>query len=959
MARKLPEELAPVLARTGHQWPQADEDGLRRAAGLWREFAVEADRLTRRGGESARRVTSENSGHAVDAFGAYWQAFTGGGKGHLDDAHAAVGLVAGAFDQAARAVDGCKAEIVATLRELAAELRQAEQQAAAAPAPAAPASAAPAGGGADGIFGGLRRTVAAATTAVRDTAGRQLADAKTTLAVETAGLKIGGLLDELGRGMKDALATALRDPAAVALLRLGAAPGVTAASYSYRTAAAGAFDARAAGLPAALGEPGVLGADGTGLVLLTGRDGKPLVGVPGLTVELDGAGQPVLGQDGRPVILRADGTPLPDAAGLLVVTGPDGRPLVGVADPAVGLDEHGRPLLTGPDGRDGRASDQEPHGLPLAGLLPGGPAVLTTSLIPAPDPGPDPDSTDDPATGPTTGPRTGPRTAGGVGVAVAAAPDVLTASFGPDTAVAGTSAATGGLSPDGPVVASVASGTSVASHATGGWPGHGGASAGADWSTPARAGVAPVAGGGGGGWSDGDYPLQQPAPAPAHTGGNGGGGGPVTVRTDSVLAPPAGAAAPSYDQGSPETPPSVRTTGPVGAVGPVGVAGHLAAPAYGPPSGAAGPLVGGGGYPGSAPAPFGSAAGVGGPGAGPTGAAATPGAPVTGAPGTGAPAAAAAATGGPQPGPEPRPGAAAPRPPIGTAPYPVTAPAPGTSPGAPPAQAVVPAPPVVGPNPARPEPHQPDGRRRDSVAPVAADPALVWGVVPVATAHATAFRRALRARRGGHTEDPAVRPRTLADSRPYGLPGGLAPVDPQHQAELERRTPRDEDGRPLRHPDPAAGCWAEAVNDGGYREPGRANNSLEIALSAIETHAGLPTCAAPRIPAEGDAGERGGRDRAERELGAPFRDLGDGGPAFDRLAADLLRSGHGAQALLLTLDDHGRPHAWNAVNHRNAVTYLDHQLARQGSTPLHPATCGLWAITLTPEGHPLDLTPTP
>ncbi|MFD0348028.1 toxin glutamine deamidase domain-containing protein [Kitasatospora aburaviensis] len=219
-----------------------------------------------------------------------------------------------------------------------------------------------------------------------------------------------------------------------------------------------------------------------------------------------------------------------------------------------------------------------------------------------------------------------------------------------------------------------------------------------------------------------------------------------------------------------------------------------------------------------------------------------------------------------------------------------------------------------------------------------------------------ALQLALRARRGTTADEPVARLRTIADSRPYGLPGGLGPVDPEHQREIERRAPRDGEGLALRHPDPAAGGWAEVVNDGGHREPGRPNNSLEIALSAVETFTGRPTCAAPRIPTEGDAGERGGRDRAERELGAPFRDLGDGGPAFGRLADELKRAGHGSQAVLLTLDGFGRPHAWNAVNHKDAVTYLDHQVGRRGGAPLHDAVGGLWAIALDPDGRPLDLT---
>ncbi|SOB83449.1 toxin glutamine deamidase domain-containing protein [Streptomyces sp. 1331.2] len=951
MSRKLPEELVPVLARTGHQWPQADEEGLRKAAGVWREFGTEADRLTRRCGESVHRVTADNSGHAVEAFGAYWQAFSGGGKGHLDDTHTAVGLVAGAFDTAARAVDTCKAEIVATLQQLAADLRQAEEQAAKAKeaagkvadrvaaedggsgsgsgsgsgagSGAGAGSGSGAGSGPSGVVGGLEKAVGGLAAEVKNAATAQVAEGVAAVAVEAAALKIGGLLAELGRSMKDALATALKEPAAVALLRLGTAPGTGITTASYRT---GAFDPTAAGLPAALREPGVLGADGAGLVLLTGKDGKPLVGVPGLTVKLDEHGQPVLGQDGRPVILRADGSQVADASGLLVVPGPDGKPVVGVADLAVRLDEHGQPVLTGSDGRDLR-------GLPLAGLPAG----------------------DGPAGGRAAGAEGAPGKQDPTG------PGGLTVA---SAVVADPGSVVGGVAGGADTVGAVPSGSS---YATGGWQGQHRAAAGGDWTPPsrddgasARSVAAPVRqGGGSAGWSDGDYPLQAPAapaPAPAHGGGGGGGGTPVTLRTDSVTAPaPAapsvssGPAAGSWSNGSwsngssygpgPDvlvvrpvgTPvygggyPAVGTVGTVGAVGP----GPLAV-------GGVGGVVGGGAAHGAAP--FGSGVGAGAPGG--TVGGGTVGGGVVG--------------GGSQPGVEPRPGTAVPRTPAAAAPQPVT--------GPPSAQAVPPAPaapPIVGTTPVigRPEPHPGDARRRDT-APTVADPTLAWGAVPVATAHAMALQLALRARRGGHPDDPGARLRSITDSRPYGLPGGLAPVDPQHQAELERRAPRDEDGLPARYPDPAVGGWTEAVNDGGHREPGRANNSLEIALSAVECYAGRPTCAAPRIPTEGDAGERGGRDRAERELGAPFRDLGDGGQAFDRLADDLRRAGHGAQAVLLTRDSFGRPHAWNAVNHQDTVTYLDHQLARRSPTPLHPATHGLWAIALTPEGHPLDLAPT-
>ncbi|MER7672108.1 toxin glutamine deamidase domain-containing protein [Kitasatospora sp. NPDC096128] len=919
MTRKLPEELVPLLARTGHPWPQADEDALRKAAAHWREFAAEAERITRRGGESVQRVAADNSGHAVDSFTAYWRTYCDGGKGRLPDAHTAVGLVATAFDSAAQDVDGCKAEIIATLRNLAAELEQAGEQAAKVQRTAAEVARSADRTGRTGVFGGLEKSVAGFADGVKNAAAAQVAAGVEAVAVETAALKIAGLLAELGRGMKDALATALKDPAAVALLRLGTAAtsGVTTASY--RTA--GGFDPLAAGLPAALGEPGVLGRDGTGLVVLSGKDGKPLVGVPGLSVKLDEHGQPVLGADGKPVILRSDGRPVADAAGLLVTTGPDGKPVVGVADLAVRLDAHGQPVLTDQAGK-------ELHGLPLADLT-------------------DPRDPRDPKD-----PKNGPEVPGVVPTVDRAAapvvPSVLSAAL--------PTADPAAVPAPAPAVDPAADAAPAAGPPYGG--SHRAAAAAADWSPPARddgsavRAAAPAHQGGGAvaaSWSDADYPLQ----APSHNGGGGGGGSvPVTVRTDSVAAPPAPAAPPSTGgpgySPAPDAPPVVRQ---VGVVGVVGAPGQFGTPAYSggyPVAGpigtvGPGPLAVGGGYPAHPAAPFGSGIGTGAPG-GVVGGGVVGGGVVGGAPVVGAPVAA-----GPQPG--------APRTPAGTpgsgaAPHQPAIHGPATAPP-PPAPAE---PPIVGTTPVfgRPEPHHPDGRRRDTAAALA-DPTLAWGAVPVATAHAMALQLALRARRGPLADGPEPRLRTIADSRPSGLPGGLGPVDPQHQAELERRVPRDEDGLPVRHPDPAAGGWAEAVNADGHREPGRANNSLEIALSAVDTYTGRPTCAAPRIPTEGDAGERGGRDRAERELGAPFRDLGDGGQAFTRLADELRRAGHGAQAVLLTLDAYGRPHAWNAVNHQDTVTYLDHQLARRGPTPLHPATQGLWAIALTPEGRPVDL----
>ncbi|MGW4384066.1 toxin glutamine deamidase domain-containing protein [Kitasatospora sp. NPDC004531] len=189
--------------------------------------------------------------------------------------------------------------------------------------------------------------------------------------------------------------------------------------------------------------------------------------------------------------------------------------------------------------------------------------------------------------------------------------------------------------------------------------------------------------------------------------------------------------------------------------------------------------------------------------------------------------------------------------------------------------------------------------------------------------------------------------RTLADSRPYGLPGGLGPVDPAHQAEVVRRTPAP-------HPDPMVGEWIEVLNGGGPTESGRANNCVDVALSAVDTSGTAPTCAAPRLP-DGPAGERGGRDRAELELGTRFLDLGDGDEAHGKLGQALLAHGTGTRAVLLTVDAFGRSHTWNAVNHKGVLSYLDHQTGYAAPTPLYPADHGLWAIAVDAADRPIDL----
>ncbi|MEU0744412.1 toxin glutamine deamidase domain-containing protein [Streptomyces sp. NPDC006134] len=192
-------------------------------------------------------------------------------------------------------------------------------------------------------------------------------------------------------------------------------------------------------------------------------------------------------------------------------------------------------------------------------------------------------------------------------------------------------------------------------------------------------------------------------------------------------------------------------------------------------------------------------------------------------------------------------------------------------------------------------------------------------------------------------------------------PGGVTHPSPAEQQALVNAVPRDENGDPIRPPDPADGPWVQRINGAGTDALGRTNNCVDVALSTVDTYAGTPTAAAARTPDPGpdgtpsDRGERNGRDRIENTLGARFTDLGDGRDAFNRLEDTLRTSGHGSQAVIITQDANGRAHAWNAVNHNGRITYIDAQVGRTSPRPLHHGTDGVFAIPLGPNRQPVTL----
>jgi hypothetical protein len=186
--------------------------------------------------------------------------------------------------------------------------------------------------------------------------------------------------------------------------------------------------------------------------------------------------------------------------------------------------------------------------------------------------------------------------------------------------------------------------------------------------------------------------------------------------------------------------------------------------------------------------------------------------------------------------------------------------------------------------------------------------------------------------------------------RKYNQAGGLRVPLELHQADLERMVPRDQNGMPLRTPDPR-GAYVQLLNDGGpSADPTRGVNCLDCSLSFFETYVhGRPTVSAPRTVdtyskggRDWHVGERDGHFRAEDATGSSFTQVTpnvshkapadakvDIDNAFASVARTLLQGGHGSTAIIINQWEgptgHGGWHAWNAVNHNGTLYFIDPQ----------------------------------
>ncbi|MEU7939001.1 toxin glutamine deamidase domain-containing protein [Microbispora bryophytorum] len=200
--------------------------------------------------------------------------------------------------------------------------------------------------------------------------------------------------------------------------------------------------------------------------------------------------------------------------------------------------------------------------------------------------------------------------------------------------------------------------------------------------------------------------------------------------------------------------------------------------------------------------------------------------------------------------------------------------------------------------------------------------------------------------------DGPGRPRRLEETRSYGKPGGLAEADPDGQVSLVQAVRG-------RFPDPR-GTWIRLINAEGPTEDAfRSNNAVDCALSVMSTWHGEAVVAARRQPEYDGSGrplltgETGGVARAEEWLGHRFEYVGHGRRAYVAIAQRLIFGGHGAAAVLITRWAGGGSHAWNAVNCRGEVLWIDAQRGHMAVEPPYEDVTGVFAVVIDRQGRRL------
>ncbi len=216
-------------------------------------------------------------------------------------------------------------------------------------------------------------------------------------------------------------------------------------------------------------------------------------------------------------------------------------------------------------------------------------------------------------------------------------------------------------------------------------------------------------------------------------------------------------------------------------------------------------------------------------------------------------------------------------------------------------------------------------------------------------------------------------------SRPYDQPGGLRRPLAEHQRQLERSWPRDQDGNFQRHPQLSERLVDRINHFGWHDDPTRRMNCNDTVASFYDgwMH-GRPTVAAP-CSFDGytggstqrmSDGEHSGPGRIEDLTGGRYQSLVDDvsrqlpedrartvRDGFARIEQQLLRGGHGSFASVVTAWHAGSAHAWAIVNDGGTVKYVDVQSGRVSEHLDRVFTSAgidrLDALVMDGNGHPL------
>ncbi|MGH3788593.1 MAG: hypothetical protein ACRDRG_19070 [Pseudonocardiaceae bacterium] len=112
--------LVPIVV--GADWPDGDEDALRRLAQAWQQAATAIGEATGDGNAAAQAACSGMQGEAADAFAEYWDRFVAGDEQFLVTLQQACEQLAEACDETALNVEYTKLSIIAALIILAAQI---------------------------------------------------------------------------------------------------------------------------------------------------------------------------------------------------------------------------------------------------------------------------------------------------------------------------------------------------------------------------------------------------------------------------------------------------------------------------------------------------------------------------------------------------------------------------------------------------------------------------------------------------------------------------------------------------------------------------------------------------------------------------------------------------------------------------------------------------------------------